>query len=89
MRNVMSLGFLLLAAAIFSPVAMAEEMCELPSDIDEGERYLMKFKGESQANRYKILDVDNCWVQLYRSDGNHYWRPINSIIFIGSKEYDE
>lgn len=81
--------FFLSVLFMFSSTVYAKDDCEMPPGIDDDERYLIKFKGESQANRYKILDIDNCWVKTYRKDGNHYWRPVSSIVFIGSREYED
>ena len=46
---------LTMAFVISAPVR-AEEICELPSDIDEGERYVIKFKGVKEK-RFKIVEL--------------------------------
>ena len=78
---------LTMAFVISAPVR-AEEICELPSDIDEGKRYVIKFKGVKEK-RFKIADVDDCWVQTFRTDGDHRWFPIRNIEYIGSKPIEK
>ncbi len=78
----------LIAFSIAATPLLAEDNCELPPDIDEDERYVMKFKN-TKVSRYKILDVEGCWVQTMRTDGNHRWWPIENIEYIGSKPIKE
>jgi hypothetical protein len=86
--------FSLLAASLFafsmvSAPALAEADCELPSGIEEDERYLIKFKWDTKPRRFKIMDVSDCWIMTERTDGNHRWTLIKDIQFIGSKEIED
>ena len=73
---------------IFSTPLYADGTCELPPKIDDDERYVIKFVGR-QEGRYEILDIDDCWILTFRTDGNHRWYPISSIEYIGSEELDD
>ncbi len=80
------------ALAMGSAVAtnvLAEALCELPPGIEEGKRYVIMFRGDSKQRRSKILDVGNCWVQTFRTSGDHRWFPIKDIVYIGSKPVEE
>lgn len=89
MRSFPILAATLLAFTVFSTPVLADTECELPSGIDEDERYLMKFKWDTKARGFKILDVSGCWVQTMRTDGNHRWNLIKDIQYIGSKEIED
>ncbi len=81
------LGFLLMS--VFSPVAFADENCEMPPGIDDDERYWIHFKNESKMYRYKILDIEDCWVKIWKENGNHYWYRIDNIMVMTSKPEEE
>lgn len=74
--------------SMFSTPLYAHGTCELPPKIDDDERYVIKFVGK-QEGRYEILDIDDCWILTFRTDGNHRWYPISSIEYIGSEELDD
>ena len=65
--------------------ALADELCKLPPGIETGERYVIMFRGDSKQRRSKILAVENCWVQTFRTSGDHRWFPIKNILYIGTK----
>ena len=89
MRKLTAFAAALLVSTFIAVPLHAQEDCELPSDIDEDERYLILFKGDSKARKFKILDVDGCWVKTFRTDGNHRWHLIKNIVYIGSKPFEE
>lgn len=64
-----------------------EKSCELPPDIDEGKQYTIAIDGwyNNKSAALKILEIEDCWIQTYRKDGDHLWFPINKIVFISSK----
>ena len=76
-------------AGTLATSAFAEPLCELPPDIEEGKRYTVRFVGDSKERRSKILDVENCWVQTFRTIGNHIWYPIKNILYIGTKPIEK
>jgi len=78
---------LILFSMIATPL-LADESCELPPDIDEDERYVIKFKNLKEG-RYKILDVEGCWVKTLRADENHRWWLIKNIEYVGSKPIED
>jgi hypothetical protein len=75
------LGFIL---GTFSFNAVAEPLCEMPPGIDD-EKYWIKFKSESKMYVYEIIDIDDCWVQIKKSDGSKYWFQIQDIETIMGK----
>lgn len=82
--------FIALILSIFSSTAFADENCEMPPGIDDDERYWIHFKNESKMYRYKILDIEDCWVKIYKESGNHYWYRIDNIMVMTSEpEEDE
>jgi predicted metalloprotease len=76
------LGALLLGLS--SSALLAEDNCSMPPGIDDDEIYWIHFKSESKIYRYKILDIEDCWVQIYKKNGNPYWYPISDILVITS-----
>ncbi|MBT8079141.1 MAG: hypothetical protein KJO31_11245 [Gammaproteobacteria bacterium] len=89
MHKKLSLATILgILVSILSTPVYAHGTCELPPDIDDDERYLIKFAGQKET-RYKILDIDDCWILTFRTDGNHRWHPISNIEYIGSEEIDD
>ena len=82
--------FIALILSIISSTAFADENCEMPPGIDDDERYWIHFKNESKMYRYKILDIEDCWVKIYKESGNHYWYRIDNIMVMTSEpEEDE
>lgn len=76
--------------SIFSSIVYADANCKMPPDIDDDERYWIHFKNESKMHRYKILDIEDCWVKIYKENGNHYWYSIDNIMVMTSEpEEDE
>ena len=75
----------LLFLSISSSVALADENCEMPPDIDDDETYWIHFKNESKMYRYKILDIEDCWVKIWKENGNHYWYRIDNIMVMTSE----
>ena len=76
--------------SIFSSAVYADDNCNMPPDIDDDERYWIHFKNESKMHRYKILDIEDCWVKIYKENGNHYWYRIDNIMVMTSEpEEDE
>jgi hypothetical protein len=69
----------LVTCLFFSNPVNADNDCELPPDIDEDESYWIQFKGDSSGKAYKILEIEGCWIQTYRTSGAHVWQPINTI----------
>ena len=86
--------FAIFAAALIvsfgvSAPLLAEDACEvLPPDIEEDERYRIKIVGE-QLKGYEILEIEECWIQTLRTDGNHKWWPIKDIEYIFSEPVDD
>lgn len=78
-----------LMLSIFSSVTFADENCEMPPGIDDDERYWIHFKNESKMHRYKILDIEDCWVKIYKESGNHYWYRIDNIMVMTSEPEEE
>ena len=79
---------LIVSFGISAPL-LAQEACEvLPPDIDEDERYEIRFRGE-QTKGYKILEIEDCWLLTFRTDGNHKWWPIKSIEYIFAEPMDD
>ena len=74
--------------SIFSAPVYAHGTCEMPPGIDDDERYVIKFAGQKES-RYEILDIEDCWILTFRTDGNHRWYPVSSIEYIGSEEIDD
>ncbi|MDW3096096.1 MAG: hypothetical protein R8G33_10525 [Gammaproteobacteria bacterium] len=70
--------------SIFSSFAYADENCEMPPGIDDDEIYWIHFKNESKMYRYKILEIEDCWVQIWKETGNHYWYRIDNIMVMTS-----
>lgn len=81
--------FTALILGIFSSAAFADENCEMPPGIDDDERYWIHFKNESKMHRYKILDIEDCWVKIYKESGNHYWYRIDNIMVMTSEPEEE
>ena len=75
--------------SIFSSVVFADDNCNMPPDIDDDERYWIHFKNESKMHRYKILDIEDCWVKIYKESGNHYWYRIDNIMVMTSEPEEE
>ncbi len=63
----------------FSFNAVAEPLCEMPPGIDDDEKYWIKFRSESKMYVYEITDIEDCWVQIKKSDGSKYWFQIQDI----------
>ena len=84
-------SFTLLTILFFLLVALSactsttDQRCEVPPGIDDGETYWIKFKSESKMYTYKIEDIRDCWVKIWKEDGNHYWYPIEDIAVMTSK----
>lgn len=79
---------MLFVCMIFSLTAQAgNSNCELPPDIDEGKEYKIAVDGwyNNKSASLKILEIEDCWIQTFRKDGDHLWFPINKIVFISSK----
>jgi hypothetical protein len=76
------LGALLFS--VFSSALYADDNCSMPPGIDDDEIYWIHFKSESKMYRYKILDIEDCWVQIYKKEGNPYWYPIRDILVMTS-----
>lgn len=70
-------------------VVYADANCNMPPDIDDDERYWIHFKNESKMHRYKILDIEDCWVKIYKESGNHYWYRIDNIMVMTSEPEEE
>jgi hypothetical protein len=75
--------------SMFTSAVYADGVCSMPPDIDEDEIYWIHFKNESKMYRYKILDVDDCWVLIAKDHGNHYWYRIDNIMVMSSKPYED
>ena len=74
---------------LISFTALADENCEMPPGIDDDERYWIHFKNESKMHRYKILDIEDCWVKIYKESGNHYWYRIDNIMVMTSEPEED
>jgi hypothetical protein len=79
-KIVLSLVFGLFACNVF-----AETLCDMPPGIDDGEKYWIKFKSESKMYVYEITDIDDCWVQIKKSDGKKYWYQVQDVATIMAK----
>lgn len=75
--------------SIFSSLVYADANCNMPPDIDDDERYWIHFKNESKMHRYKILDIEDCWVKIYKESGNHYWHRIDNIMVMTSEPEED
>ncbi|MFK8026871.1 MAG: hypothetical protein AB8C40_02315 [Gammaproteobacteria bacterium] len=75
--------------SFFSTFAYADENCEMPPGIDDDEIYWIHFKNESKMYRYKILEIEDCWVQIWKETGNHYWYRIDNIMVMTSDPEEE
>ncbi len=75
--------------SIGSSIVYADERCQMPPDIDDDERYWIHFKNESKMHRYKILDIEDCWVKIYKESGNHYWYRIDNIMVMTSEPEED
>ena len=75
--------------SIFSSAVYADDNCNMPPDIDDDERYWIHFKNESKMHRYKILDIEDCWVKIYKESGNHYWYRIDNIMVMTSEPEED
>jgi hypothetical protein len=73
----------------FCSAIYAEDNCSMPPDIDDDETYWIHFKNESKMYRYKILDIDDCWVKIHKENGNHYWYRTSNIMVMTSKPESE
>ncbi len=71
--------------SILSTTAYAKEQCEMPPGIDEDEQYWIHFSNESKMYRYKILEIEDCWVKVWKKNENHYWYRIDNIMVMTSK----
>ena len=80
---------LAISISIFSPAIYANPNCEMPPDIDDDETYWIHFKNESKMYAYKILDIEDCWVKIYKENGNHYWYRIDNIMVMTSEPEDD
>ncbi len=85
MKKLLSILFFGVAFGVFSSSAVAEPLCEMPPGIDDDEKYWIKFKSESKMYIYEITDIEDCWVQIKKSDGSKYWYPIQDIATIMAK----
>ena len=86
------INFIILAVLFFcflSSAVLADENCEMPPGIDDDERYWIHFKNESKMHRYKILDIEDCWVKIYKESGNHYWYRIDNIMVMTSEPEED
>ena len=86
----MSKTSLILGASLclfaFSATTHAAAICELPSDIDDGDPYWIKFKNQ-QPLVYELNDIEDCWVRVTkRGDKTAYWYPISNIESIATAE---
>ena len=61
--------------------------CELPPDIDDGKTYFLQIDGYNNSKSFpiKIVDIEDCWIQTFRQDGDHLWLPISRLISISSE----
>ena len=61
--------------------------CELPPGIDDGKTYAVKIDGyfSNKSFPVKIVDIEDCWIQTFRKDGDHLWFPISRLISISSE----
>ncbi len=75
--------------SVFSSVVFADTNCEMPPGIDDDERYWIHFKGESKMHKYKIVDVEDCWIQIWDESGNHYWYQIDDIRVMTSEPIED
>ena len=89
MHKTIQLIAMIIFFGMFSNAVFADTNCEMPPGIDDGETYWIKFKTESKMYRYKIEDIDDCWVQIWKKDGNHYWYQIDDISVITSKPEED
>ncbi len=87
MENIMKFYLLTISLVLgaFSTNVFAEPLCEMPPGIDDDEKYWIKFKSESKMYIYEITDIEDCWVQIKKSDGSKYWYPIQDIATIMDK----
>jgi hypothetical protein len=70
----------------FTASAQAATVCELPSDIDDGESYWIKFKNQ-QPLVYELNDIEDCWIRVMkRGDKTEYWYPITNVESITAAE---
>ncbi|MFK7795731.1 MAG: hypothetical protein AB8B89_10320 [Gammaproteobacteria bacterium] len=89
MKKITSLILSTLLISIFSSAVYADTNCEMPPGIDDDERYWIHFKNESKMYRYKILDIEDCWVKIWKESGNHYWYPIDNILVMTSEPEED
>ncbi|MCF6318142.1 MAG: hypothetical protein L3J83_02520 [Proteobacteria bacterium] len=73
-----------IAFGLLSTNVSAEPLCEMPPDIDDDEKYWIKFKSESSMQKYTITDIDDCWVQVLKK-GTKYWFQIQDVESITAK----
>ena len=83
-KNILKIVVALLVSS-YASIAYADSNCEMPPDIEEDERYWIHFKNESKMYLVKILDIEECWVQVWKENGNHYWYRIDNIMVMTSK----
>jgi len=70
---------------LFSSNVLADVLCDMPPGIDDGEKYWIKFKSESKMYVYEITDIDDCWIQIKKSDGSKYWYQVQDVATIMAK----
>lgn len=83
-NNVLSL-MLVITFGLFSSNILADVLCDMPSGIDDGIKYWIKFKSESKMYVYEITDIDDCWIQIKKSDGSKYWYQVQEVAVIMAK----
>jgi hypothetical protein len=79
---------LLLATSLIATQAYANPECELPSDVDDGEDYWIKFKNQKPL-LYHLENIDECWVEVQINRGSSkdtYWYPVTDIESISPKK---
>lgn len=85
MNKIIYVVFCAFLISMFSSNVFAGDVnCEMPPDIDDDETYWIHFKNESKMYPYKILEIEDCWVQIYKESGNHYWYRIDNIMVMTS-----
>jgi len=72
-----------------SPVYAGDENCEMPPGIDDDEFYWIHFSNESKMYKYKILEIEDCWVKIWKKAGNPYWYRIDNIMVMTSEPEDD
>lgn len=62
-------------------LAVADDSCKLPGDIDEGEWYQIEFAGGGDRQLVKIIDIDDCWIEVerYNTGGKNWYYSIHQI----------